>query len=138
MALTQTQKMAKIYLSRARWLRVKIEALRETRKRVMKDTGSDYAPEHIVYNSEKEKAGLKAATLAQKIDGDIERLTVLKDEIYEAISSIHDDELETILIYRYLNFMTYEQIARKIRYCDVRSVQRKHDKALEIVGKKLS
>ena len=63
----------------------------------------------------------------QKCKAEAERVT---DEIFKAISSLNDDELEAVLINRYLNYMTIEKTAEFMGY-DVSTVKRKVKKAIE-------
>lgn len=51
-------------------------------------------------------------------------------EIQNRISSLHDDELEAILIHRYLLFETIEQTAEKMNY-GLATIKRKTKRAIE-------
>ena len=75
--------------------------------------------------------------LIQKVEDSIQEQTEktaelvdVRYEIRKAISSIHDPELEAILVRRYLLYETVPEIARQM-FFTVRTVQRKHLKALE-------
>lgn len=52
------------------------------------------------------------------------------DEIASAIEEIEDEDLQAVLTWHYLKFLTWEQTAHKM-YCDVSTVKRKHRKALK-------
>lgn len=51
-------------------------------------------------------------------------------EIADAIEKIEDEDLQAVLTWHYLKFLTWEQTAHRM-YCDVRTVKRKHKKALD-------
>lgn len=61
-----------------------------------------------------------------KCKSETEKVT---DEIFKAISSIHDDELEAVLINRYLNYMTIEETAEFMGY-GVTTIKRKIKEAI--------
>ena len=50
-------------------------------------------------------------------------------EIFDAINSVHDDDLEAVLINRYLNYMTIEKTAEFMGYSP-RTICRKTDAAI--------
>lgn len=52
------------------------------------------------------------------------------DEIASAIEKIEDEDLQAVLTWHYLKFLTWEQTAYKMHY-EVRTVKRKHKKALD-------
>lgn len=51
-------------------------------------------------------------------------------EIWQAIKLLHDDDLETVLINRYILFYTIDKTAEEMNY-DPRTVRRKQRKAVE-------
>lgn len=53
-------------------------------------------------------------------------------EIFDAIKGVHDDDLEAVLINRYLNYMTIEKTAEFMGY-GVTSIKRKTNKAIQIL-----
>lgn len=62
----------------------------------------------------------------QKCKAEAERVT---EEIFKAISSLNDDELEAVLINRYLNYMTIEDTAEFMGY-GVTTIKRKIKEAI--------
>ena len=54
----------------------------------------------------------------------------VKMEIERAINTVKDEELQMILTYRYIDWLTWDEICGKI-YCSLASVKRKHEKAIE-------
>ena len=55
-----------------------------------------------------------------------------KQEIETAIAKLEDETLQMILIYRYIDWLTWSEIASKVYYSD-KTVRRKHDLALELL-----
>lgn len=70
------------------------------------------------------------------IDTRIDELYSVKNEISQAIESVDDAVLRTLLMLRYIRFYTWEQIAEKMNY-DVRYIYKLHRKALQFVKNKI-
>ena len=64
---------------------------------------------------------------AEKLSAEAVKITA---EIWEAIIGLHDDDLEAVLINRYILFQTVEQTAENMGY-DPRTIRRKIKQALE-------
>ena len=64
---------------------------------------------------------------AEKLSAEAVKITA---EIWEAIIGLNDDDLEAVLINRYILFQTVEQTAESMGY-DPRTVMRKIKKAIE-------
>ena len=47
----------------------------------------------------------------------------------EGVSKLDDEKLQMILIYRYIDWMTWYEIAKKVSW-SISSVKRKHEEAL--------
>lgn len=60
------------------------------------------------------------------------KLATVKMEIERAINTVEDEELQMLLTYRYIDWLTWDEICAKI-YCSLSSVKRKHDKAVELL-----
>lgn len=60
----------------------------------------------------------------------IRDLMRIANEVSYAIAQLHDDDLETVLIHRYLLFHTIEQTAELMNY-SVRTIKNKQSKAIE-------
>ena len=54
-------------------------------------------------------------------------------EIEKAINTIQDEELQMVLTYRYIDWLTWDEICGRI-YCSISSVKRKHEKAIELIN----
>lgn len=77
-----------------------------------------------------ESALMKLAEMEEKAECQKAEAVKVSAEIQDAISMLHDDDLEAVLIHRYLLFETIEQTAVSIGY-DPRTIKRKVKKALE-------
>lgn len=67
--------------------------------------------------------------LEEKINSDIDQLTDTRREILEAIQTVKDEKLQLLLEYRYIDGMTWEQIAVRMEYSYMH-ICRLHGKAL--------
>lgn len=83
-------------------------------------------------NSKVEEIIIKIVSLEDEINRYIDKLVDLKKEIMEVIDNVEDPQECLLLNLRYLNFLTWEQIAEKMD-CSVRNVHIVHSKALENV-----
>jgi predicted DNA-binding protein (UPF0251 family) len=121
------------YLNQARHLRKKIQALKNLKQDNKMLSGMSYentgAKNCNNYNNTECKM-FRIVDMSIKIDEEIQRLERLTDEIFTVICNLDDDELETILIYRFLQFMTIGNIAKEMHY-DEKTVSRKLHKAIE-------
>jgi hypothetical protein len=70
--------------------------------------------------------------LQWEINLETSRMIHLKDEIEQMIYSVENDTLQLLLEYRYLDHMTWEEIAEKMHY-DIRWLFRLHKKALSLM-----
>ncbi len=77
-----------------------------------------------------ENALIKLADTEQKLQRQILELIGTADEISNAIAKLNDDDLETVLIHRYILFHTVEETAEIMNYSR-ETVKRKANKAIE-------
>lgn len=77
-----------------------------------------------------ENALIKLAEMERKADEQKAEAVNVSAEIQDAITNLHDDDLESILIHRYLLFHTIEETAQLLNY-DPRTVKRKTKAAVE-------
>lgn len=82
------------------------------------------------YINRTENAILKYADMSEKLDKQKIELAAVSEEISETIAKLHDDDLETVLIHRYLLFHTIEQTAELMNYSP-ETVKRKQRKAIQ-------
>lgn len=76
-----------------------------------------------------ENALMKLADMELKAEQQKTEAVNISAEIQEAISQLHDDDLETVLIHRYILFHTIEETAELMHYCR-ETVKRKTEKAI--------
>ena len=75
------------------------------------------------------------ASYSELIDNRIDELYAIKQEILSAINKVDDAVLRTLLIEKYINFHTWEQIACNMNYSYVHVVHNLHPKALNAISK---
>ena len=71
--------------------------------------------------------------LEEEINKDIDRLVDLKKQIMDAIESVKDPQESLLLNLRYLNFLTWEEIASEMGFT-VRNIHILHSKALNDIN----
>lgn len=73
---------------------------------------------------------------AMEVDYDIEVLTkklpLVKAEVLNTICEIDDPDLERLLIYRYIDWLTWGEIADKMHYSTA-TIRRWHEKAIALI-----
>lgn len=77
---------------------------------------------------------IKMLMLENEINGDIDKLVDLKNEIQAKINSVEDDECRILLEKRYLNYESWEDIAKDMGYC-LQNIYKIHTKALKKISK---
>lgn len=60
------------------------------------------------------------------------KASLIRMEIEKAINTVKDEDLQMILTYRYIDWLTWSEIAAKVYYSD-KTVRRKHDQAIELI-----
>ena len=70
--------------------------------------------------------------IEEEINRDIDELVMIREQVQKAIHSVKDQTLETLLEYRYIDGLTWEELAEKMHY-SYQWVCRLHGKALECV-----
>ena len=81
-------------------------------------------------NSRMAEAITKIVDLQNEINRDIDKLVELKREIMGVIKAVQNPDFQTILVKRYLCFLSWEKIAVDMDY-DLRYVHKLHTQALE-------
>ena len=76
------------------------------------------------------------AQFAAEIDNRVDELVSIKSDILNTIKKVEDAKLRTLLIARYINFMTFEGIAVMMNY-DWRHIMRLHSAALKAIDEVL-
>lgn len=128
----------KTYLCRYHNLLESIERKKEyiafCNERASSIPGQDFTQPRIDHTSSSEAPFVKWIMKASDAEDELKRLEEkalkTKAEIETAIATVNNEELEMILSYRYIDWMTWDEIADKV-YCSPASVYRKHRDALE-------
>lgn len=71
----------------------------------------------------------KVLEIDVEINREIDELQIVRQEIRAALNQLEDENLKLLMEYRYIDGLTWEQIAVKMNYC-WRQVCRKHGQAL--------
>ena len=125
---------AKEYLSRYRFLNddinAKLEQVAELRRKAQSVGGGNSTGTHS--SQPYDRVGeitAKIVDLEREINEEIDRSVDIQREIRRSISTVPEQRLRTILEYRYINGLTFEQIAVKMNY-SYKQTCRLHGKAL--------
>ena len=84
-------------------------------------------------NRNKDNLLVTYAKLKSDIEEAVKNLYIIKAEILTAINSVENSIYRTLLIERYINFKTWEQIAVDMNYSYVHIVHTLHPRALEYI-----
>ena len=79
----------------------------------------------------------KKAEVDEQIRNLCARQSVLKGEIMTAIEKLENEEYQSLLVMRYFNFRTWEDVAYELSV-SLATVKRWHTKALEEIGEKMN
>ena len=79
-----------------------------------------------------EDAVVKIIDLENEINKDVLELVEIKSQIMDSIKAVQDPELQLLLELRYLNYVSWEQIAVKLNF-SIDNVFKLHKKALDCV-----
>ena len=111
----------------------KSEELKRWREISEKTSGLNYshAKSGIRGGSRTEDYIIKIDAIERSIKADVEKLMRLKDKISGIIDKINDPVCKSLLSLRYLNCMSWEQVAEFMDYSYVHVVHRLHPKALD-------
>ena len=129
---------AKEYLRRAYKLNEEIDQL-ETAKHEMFSRITSITPDYNgdTVSGTKDPHKYDAyAQFAAEIDNRVDELINIKSDILNTINKVEDAKLRTLLIARYINFMTFESIAVMMNY-DWRHIMRLHSDGLKAVDEVL-
>ena len=112
----------------------KIKALEEERKQLrLNAAGGTISFEDSGTGSKSNGTERKLMSLAddeRELDEQISGLRDLQREVRASIASLHDNDLESVLIYRYIAYHTEEETAEGLNYAQ-RTVQEKIKKAIK-------
>lgn len=125
---------AKEWLNRARNINLEIEAMEQAKEKLFAHytrVTPYYADAPDGGSPDPHKLDGYAA-FSEQLDRRIRNLTDVCAEIFGVICRVPDSRLRTLLIYRYLNFMTWKEIAEATNY-SYRAVTYQHGEALRAV-----
>lgn len=134
-----TIKECKEWLLRARKTDEEINALILEQERALTNATSTVAQsgsEKVQTSNVNTSEGkfINYASYSEMIDNRIDELYAIKQEILQAINLVDDGTLRTLLIARYINFGTWEQIAVDLHYSYVHIVHNLHPKSLKAIS----
>lgn len=109
------------YLSRYRRLNERIDRLleeqRRWRERALKITPTlSQAPGGSESGSPVERPMDKVLEIEEKINREIDELQTVRQKIRAALNQLEDENLKLLMEYRYIDGLTWEQIAVKMHY----------------------
>lgn len=132
---------AKNYLNRGWYIENEITALIKAKEKAFTQATNctsiiSDTPSSITNVNSTEEKYLKYSIAVEKLDKQIvehiNQLNIIKTEVLTAINTVDNSVLRAILIYRYIDFMTFEQIAVEMNY-SYKQITRLHGKALQKV-----
>ena len=132
----------KEWLSRAKKMDSEINRLLEEQAKALTTATGSTAPiagEKVQTSrrNRSESKFLNYAAYSELIDRSIDELYAVKKEILSAINELDSSTLRTLLIARYINFHTWEEIAVEMNYSYVHVVNNLHPRALREIEKQL-
>jgi hypothetical protein len=131
-------KSAKAYLSRAVNMGVAIEALTDYIKELDEANTSLSSPDYSLgtritsHITDGKSASAVILTLKEKLIGQYRELAEIYEQVESVIDMVGDSFLRTLLKYRYLDGMIWDEIGSLTGY-SVRQIYRKHTEALKEV-----
>ena len=128
-----TEAKMRDYLEKHFYASKKIKALESERTQLrLSATGSAIIQEGSYTTTKENGTERKLMSLADRekeLDDEIFELKSLQQSIRQLIYSLQDDDLESVLIFRYISYHTEKQTAEELNYA-VRTVQEKTKKAI--------
>lgn len=130
----------KEWLNRGHKLDNEINALlKEQHEAFTKATGFNYNADGEKVQTSKRNTSedrfINYASYSELIDSRIDELYAIKQEILSVINKVDDSVLRTLLVEKYINFHTWEQISCDMNYSYVHVVHNLHPKALDEISK---
>ena len=116
---------------RAKSIETQIEVLRNHAAYLTPQISETPTKSQVV-KSKVEEAAVRIVTLQNELSDVISDLIAKRKAIAQAIRSINNLELETVLELRYLEYLSWEEIASRMGY-SLQSAYKAHGKALQLV-----
>lgn len=129
-----TENEMKLWLNRAYYAnskKVALQAYIETLKNRLTDVSVSYEKDGKSESkgNNTENKYMRYLEKKQKLDEEIEKLENVTEEIEKAIFTLNNDDLEAVLIDRYLNFYSQQKTAEHLNY-SIESVKKKQKQAV--------
>lgn len=127
----------KEWLMRAWRIDREIDLLMDARRRALeRATSTTAAPRDVRVSGNSGGNPMDTyAALSEQIDRRVDELARVKAEVLEAIEQVRDGTLRQLLIERYIQCRTWEQVAVNMHYSYIHVVQRLHPEALQEISK---
>lgn len=125
--MTEEYKDKVNYLNQVKHLKIKIKALKELKEDKKTLTGVSYentGAKNFSNSNNTECKMVGIVDMSIRIDEEIQRLENLVNEIFKKIRNLNDDELEALLIARFLSSKPIKRIAKDFE-CSEESVKKK-------------
>ena len=75
---------------------------------------------------------IKRKTAEEELVELVKESNLIKQETERTIMALNDESYEMILVMRYLDWMTWEDIASRL-YCSAATIKRKHERAIGLL-----
>ncbi|MBA9087486.1 DNA-directed RNA polymerase specialized sigma subunit [Fontibacillus solani] len=114
-----------------------LQELQDLKQLSLSISAIDYSKERVQGGSSSSDAKFvdlisKIVELEEVIDKDVDRFVSLKIQIRDTINAVENLDEQVLLRYRYINFLTWEQICEKMNV-SLRTIHRIHSTALKNV-----
>lgn len=114
-----------------------LQELQDLKQLSLSISAIDYSKERVQGGSSSSDAKFvdlisKIVELEEVIDKDVDRFVNLKIQIRDTINAVENFDEQVLLRYRYINFLTWEQICEKMNV-SLRTIHRIHSTALKNV-----
>lgn len=114
-----------------------LQELQDLKQLSLSISAIDYSKERVQGGTSSSDAKFvdlisKIVELEEVIDKDVDRFVNLKIQIRDTINAVENLDEQVLLRYRYINFLTWEQICEKMNV-SLRTIHRIHSTALKNV-----
>lgn len=126
---------ARQWLGRGDSARKKIAALRETKEKLYAEvtgTTPGYAGDVVMHAGESRKME-KYAEVSEALDAEEARLLEICRETVEVIRQVEDQRYYRLLLYRYVEGLSWTEVAERMGYVYYHVTARLHPKAIKAV-----
>ena len=134
---------AKKYLNQIRWLTIEIESRKEELKKIREEvygiTSAKDGPrvDGSENSSKTEAAAIKLQEATARLVNTIAEREKVRVEIEETINRVEEPAERSLLLLKYRELLTWDEIAERIHYT-ARTAQRIHGRALQSIERILA